>query len=396
MIAFILTQGLVFDAVLASKPPTTVQGVLAQSVSMTSQASQPSESRLVKLRNHDGSYKIGINAWRRRVVDAPNAVFDDVYTQQKAYLKELDWLEDDLAASKKKVEKARAEHKTQIAELEGKLAAAAKAQSLRTQITELEAKIAGQDLQMKTYKSRISELEAKLLTQELGLKKFKARSLELENMIAAQRKASSQDNSYTNTVGEEGKDQKTIRFDQTKSTTMVDPPKLVDGAQVKFMNWEHLIQRRLAADQSLDDTLHLDYVINQTAGEAQEQLVARLRSSSLSPITSAKEALAYLDLLYNDPELKTQDPRDFRPPQHGRDSFWILFSNFLWNAVKHKIPEEDWCKKLHEYMQWKYGSEAIDEFSTISTGTLKEVAKDLYLCVLRQRERNECVDLIES
>ncbi|KAL4965655.1 uncharacterized protein BDV14DRAFT_208623 [Aspergillus stella-maris] len=109
------------------------------------------------------------------------------------------------------------------------------------------------------------------------------------------------------------------------------------------------------------------YLINCTSGEAQDQLLTRLRSKVLAPVHDVKEAFEYLEMLYRDPELRTTD---------------------------HELPEEEWSQNLHEYLQLKLDID-IGEFSTYEDGTSKEVAKQVYLRLLRQGwEDGEGVDKI--
>jgi hypothetical protein len=251
----------------------------------------------------------------------------------------------------------------------------------------LEAKLAAQEEQLNASESRVSELETTLRKQETKLHAAKTQISELEARAMSHQCSTSQSDTSTAKVDE--KHQSTPASGST--FTAPDPPKLGDKAQLKFSNWKYLLQRKLAAVGESSDTAtsSLDYVISQTTGDAQEQLVARLRSVVLQPITNANEALEFLDLLYNDPELETRDPRDFKPPDQPRDGYWAAFSDFVWNAVKYKIPEDEWGFKLHEYMLVQFGEDMIGDFSTYSTGPLKELAKAIYLNVLRQTDQDE-------
>ncbi|KAL3443969.1 hypothetical protein BJX65DRAFT_311278 [Aspergillus insuetus] len=347
-----------------------------------SKAAHDKKARVVKLRNYIGSYKVDLNSWRMHSLDT---LFDDVYAQQEAYKDELDWLEEDIEAAKKRKSKHETEYKSRIADLEAKLAKQeTKAKSSSTRVLELEAKLAAQEEQLNASESRVSELETTLRKQETKLHAAKTQISELEARAGLHQCSNSQNDTSTAKVDE--KHQSTSASGST--FTAPEPPKLGDKAQLKFLNWKYLLQRKLAAVGEGSDTAtsSLDYVISQTTGEAQEQLVARLRSVVLKPIKNANEALEFLDLLYNDPELETRDPRDFKPPDQPRDGYWAAFSDFVWNAVKYKFPEDEWGFRLHEYMQVQFGEEIIGDFSTYSTGPLKELAKAIYLNVLRQTE----------
>ncbi|KAL3489696.1 hypothetical protein BJX62DRAFT_238827 [Aspergillus germanicus] len=348
----------------------------------SSKSAHDKKARVVKLRNYIGSYKVDLNSWRRHSLDT---LFDDVYSQQEAYKDELDWLEEDIEAAKKRKSKHDTEYKSRIADLEAKLAKQeTKAKTSSARVLELEAKLAAQEEQLNASESRVSELETTLRKQETKLHAAKTQISELEAREMSHQCSNSQSDTSTAKVDE--KHQSTPASGST--FTAPEPPKLGDKAQLKFLNWKYLLQRKLAAVGESSDTAtsSLDYVISQTSGEAQEQLVARLRSVVLKPITNANEALEFLDLLYNDPELETRDPRDFKPTDQPRDGYWAAFSDFVWNAVKYKIPEDEWGFKLHEYMLVQFGEDMIGDFSTYSTGPLKELGKAIYLNVLRQTE----------
>jgi uncharacterized coiled-coil protein SlyX len=314
-----------------------------------------------------------------------DTLFDDVYAQQEAYKDELGWLEEDVEAAKKRRSKLETEYKSRIVDLEAKLAKQeTKAKTSSTRVLELEAKLAAQEQQLNTSESRVSELETTLRKHEIKLHAAKAQISEVEARATSHQCSNSQND--TSTVKVDGKHRSTPASGST--FTVPDPPRLGDKAQLRFLNWKYLLQRKLAACEGTPDatTSSLDYVISQTSGEAQEQLVARLQSVVLKPITNANEAIKFLDLLYNDPELETRNPLDFKPPDQPRDAYWAAFSDFVWNAVKYKIPEDEWGCKLHEYMQVQFGDDIIGDFGTYSAGPLKEVAKEIYLNVLRRTE----------
>ncbi|KAJ0421838.1 hypothetical protein BJY00DRAFT_281883 [Aspergillus carlsbadensis] len=329
----------------------------ARPLIMSSRMAPDKKSRIVKLRNNNGSYKLDLNSWRRHSMDT---LFDDVYDQQNAYLDELDMLEDDLKAAEKRECKLGVQQESRDAKLQAKIAALERsAEGLRAATWDLKTDLAIRQQQLEAAKSRVSELEIQ---------------------IAADKKANSRSDAAAVDMGKD-------RSTHASGSTFIipDPPKLGGKVQIKFLSWKYLLQRKLAACDGtpIATTSSLDYVINQTSGEAQEQLIARLRSVVLKPITNANEALEFLDFLYNDPELETRDPPDFRPPDQPRDGYWAAFSDFVWNAVKYKIPEDEWGPKLHEYMQVQFGDDIIGDFSTYSAGPLKELAKEIYWNVLR-------------
>ncbi|KAL2834278.1 hypothetical protein BDW59DRAFT_137627 [Aspergillus cavernicola] len=141
---------------------------------------------------------------------------------------------------------------------------------------------------------------------------------------------------------------------------------------------------RLSVNYFDSPACRLSYLASRTSGEAQNQLLTRLRSTVLESITDITGAFAYLELLYDDPELEITDPKDFLSPDEGRDGFWKYFSDFIWNAVKYRFSKEQWSQKLHEYMQLKYGSD-IGDYASFPERFPKKLAKEIYLRLLRQR-----------
>ncbi|KAL2826559.1 hypothetical protein BJY01DRAFT_255957 [Aspergillus pseudoustus] len=370
---------------------------------MSSELAQVTEPRLVKLQNGDGSFKIGISSWLKHAMDSPQTLFDEVNAQQTAFSDRIKKLQSDLAAERlqwaahtAREAKSASEHRSKIAELEVRLSAKDNEfKDCKAQVIDLEGKLAEQRLQLKTSKARVSELEAKAVTQELQAKASRARVSELEARLSAHRRANSQSDADRSDLF---RGRSTWRSPNivVVSNTHPDPPKLVDGAQPKFSNWRYLMECSFPETENDPDTAAscLAYLVGRTSGEAQDQIVARLQSNTLPPITDGKGALDYLDMLYNDPELESDNPADYHPPGQGRDIFWKSFSDFIWNAVKYRYPEEDWSHRLHAYLRWKYGHETISEFSTFSQGGPKELAKEAYLCLLRRQEENGYLDLV--
>ncbi|KAL4983361.1 hypothetical protein BDW68DRAFT_191388 [Aspergillus falconensis] len=137
------------------------------------------------------------------------------------------------------------------------------------------------------------------------------------------------------------------------------------------------------ADHFDTPAARLAYLISRTSMEAQEQLVDRLQSKVLKPVTDVPDALEFLEMVYHQPELRTADVQDFRMPDEDLGDFWDYFRAFVWNAVRHELTEEEWPRKLHEFLRWKLNKD-IDFFFTYSEGPPKDLAKEVYLRLLRE------------
>ncbi|KAL2872413.1 uncharacterized protein BJX67DRAFT_376235 [Aspergillus lucknowensis] len=124
------------------------------------------------------------------------------------------------------------------------------------------------------------------------------------------------------------------------STTIPDPPKLVDGINPDFPSWRNLMEQKFTdnADHFDNATIRLGYLVGCTSGEAQDQLVARMQSKALEQITDVGEALDYLGFLCLDPELDGIDPGNIRLPHPERHEFWKHFRDFVFRAVQAELP----------------------------------------------------------
>ncbi|KAL3475784.1 hypothetical protein BJX99DRAFT_259041 [Aspergillus californicus] len=407
----------------------------------------PRTKRVVEGHLVDVDFKIDYSTWERRVTAGPSLLFDQIYEQQQIYKTRVSELVSLSTAQE-------ASHKAQISELEEKLALQiAQQKEYKTKITSLEFKLANygkkqqpsrfqdaecesisleqankqkeyweqednkiadftnprghgtvpietlegkvsaHEQQQKEYMARMEDLNGSLAIKDQMLNTCRDQIADLESQLAERADVEGIRSRATDTT-------KTKLMPQTdkpsRTEVLPDPPTLIDGIDPKFANWKYLMLLKLNANDDHFDSqqCRLAYTISRTSGESQDHLVSRLRSEVLAPIANAEDALKYLDMMYRDPELETTDPRDFRPPTDSRVSFWARFREFAWNAVKYKIPPEDWNEKLHDYLQWKTGKN-VGDFASFKGNTPKELAKEFYWRMMTQQwEDTDCFDLL--
>ncbi|PTU18471.1 hypothetical protein P175DRAFT_0503272 [Aspergillus ochraceoroseus IBT 24754] len=226
---------------------------------------------------------------------------------------------------------------------------------------------------------------------------FRTRISELENILAAKDDVKNESDSTMNEASEEENLSTALQIENItpiQSAETPDPPILTGHMALTFANWKFLMEKKLAADAGHFDTPgSISYLISRTSGEAQEQLLTRLRSKSLPPITNVKDALRYLTMLYDDPRPKVDHPVEFHSLRGEKSQFWNTFREFIWNVVKEEIPEANWGKKLFDYLEWTYDYEDKSlDFTCDLQGDPKKIAEQFYWYTVRERREGEDFD----
>lgn len=353
--------------------------------------SQGSGTHVIKARDGEQKFTIDINDWYKLAEREPNYLFSYIYEQQTSYVDAIQAMETKLseykiqAASqtdevyfKEIYEKQVAELNENLATLAHKLALAEdtnkgwekyknRVETWRNEKRLADATRAGKD------SARITELNIEVANQKHHIEGLEKKLRERDRMY---------DENADTTEG-------TLSEYEEYSCWLPEPPALIDGVDIKFANWRYLMEMKFRENSDHFDSpgSRLAYLISCTSGEAQEQLLTRLRSKILKSITDVPDALDYLEMVFHNPELRSTDVHDFRIPGEDTGSFWRLFRVFVWNAVKHELPEEDWGPKLHEFLQWKLDKD-IGDYSSYQEGTSKELAKEVFLRLLRQEWDN--------
>lgn len=352
--------------------------------------SKGSGAHLIKARDGGEKFTIDINEWYELAEGQPDYLFSYIYEQQSSYV-------DAIHAANTKL----SEYKIQMASLMDEVDSKEKYEK---QIAKLNEKLAelGRQLELskdcnkgwEKYKNQIEKWRnEKRLAEATRSGKDSARIADLNIQVANQKrhieglekKLRVHDGMYDEIADTtEGTVHPLFEY-EVFSSWLPEPPALVDGVGVKFANWRYLMEMKFRENSDHFDTpgSRLAYLISCTSGEAQDQLLTRLRSKILKSITDVPDALEYLEMVFHNPELRSTDVHDFRFPGEDPSSFWRLFRAFVWNAVKHELPEEDWSPKLHEFLQWKLEKD-IGDFSSYQEGTSKELAKEVFLRLLRQ------------
>ncbi|RDW90660.1 uncharacterized protein DSM5745_02435 [Aspergillus mulundensis] len=247
----------------------------------------------------------------------------------------------------------------------------------------LSAQLEGEKMEHETSRGQIAELSDRLDAQTQQQEAYKDRIAELENKLTAQ------------TTLHDGNTSEGTYFSFTETTqtkALPDPPLLNDKDYPSVANWKYLMEMKFRenADHFDSPAARLAYLISRTTSEVQDQLVDRLRSKVLEPITDVRDALEFLEMVYHRPELGTTDVEDFRMPDENLGSFWEYFKAFIWNAVRNELPETEWPRKLHEFLRLRVINN-VDFFFTYPESSPKDLAKEVYLRLLRQGQHDEIV-----
>lgn len=350
--------------------------------------------QVLKARHGDQKFTIDIDDWFERVEEEPDYLFGYMYEQQSSYV-------DTIQASHTKLSEYKSQMNDMTDELERLKVSKEKD---KKQIAELNEKLAASNHKLKlsedhnkrweTYKNEVDKWKTeKQLAEAARAGKDSARITELNIEVAFQ-KQRIEELEKKSGAHDIMKDEITDPTEGTFyppseyevfSSWLPEPPALVDGVDIKFANWKYLMEMKFRENHDHFDTpgSRLAYLISCTSGEAQDQLLTRLRSKILKSITDVPDALEYLEMVFHNPELRSTDVHDFRFPGEDTGSFWRFFRAFVWNAVKHELLEEDWSPKLHEFLQLKLDKD-IGDFSSYQEGTSKELAKEVFLRLLRQ------------
>jgi len=345
---------------------------------------------LIKARDGEQKFTIDINEWYELAEGQPDYLFSYIYEQQSSYV-------DAIHAANTKL----SEYKIQMASLMDEVESKEKYEK---QIAKLNEKLAelGRQLELskdcnkgwEKYKNQVEKWRnEKRLAEATRTGKDSARIADLNIQVANQKhhieglekKLGVHDGMYDEIADTtEGTVHSLLEY-EVFSSWLPEPPALIDGVDIKFANWRYLMEMKFRENSDHFDTpgSRLAYLISCTSGEAQDQLLTRLRSKILKSITDIPDALEYLEMVFHKPELRSTDVHDFRFPDEAPSSFWRLFRPVVWNAVKHELPEEDWSPKLHEFLQWKLEKD-IGDFPSYQEGTSKELAKEVFLRLLRQ------------
>ncbi|KAL4998077.1 hypothetical protein BDV10DRAFT_185686 [Aspergillus recurvatus] len=228
------------------------------------------------------------------------------------------------------------EEKARVAELNKELAARAQGleanQKLivgwKSHINETEEKAAELFVQKETVQKQSAGIIGLLNEQESD----KDRIADLENRLATQ--TTSYDRSTSDASATEATFFSFTGITPTKA--LPDPPQLSGKGYPSVANWKYLMEMKFRENPDHFDTpaARLAYLISRTSMEAQDQLVDRLRSKVLKPITDVRDALDFLEMVYHQPELRTTDAQDFRMPDEDLGDFWDYFRASVWNAVR--------------------------------------------------------------
>ncbi|KAL4948002.1 hypothetical protein BDW69DRAFT_199216 [Aspergillus filifer] len=359
--------------------------------------------RTLKARDNSGKFTIDLAEWYNMQDGDAEYLFDVLYEQQTSYVSTIQDMQEKLAEYRNECDEVEQSSVSQLVDMEMKLRAQQQEESsLKSQIEELRKALASKDkmenelqglnaklreiliIKCKQHdesKKQIAELKVKMVDQEDQEKNHKADIAKLSDEISSQIQQLEADKARIAALEKEIQTQgmayaKAASVAESATSLASTHPNRTfkDGVDPKFINWQFLMEMKFVQDAE-----HFN-----TPASPQDQLLTRLRS----------KAFEYLEMLYRDPELRTTDVRDFRFPGEADPFFWNYYRTFLWNAVKHELPEEEWSQKLHEYLQLKLDMD-IGEFSTYEEGTSKEIAKQIYLRLLRQGwEDGEGIDKI--
>ncbi|KAL4910402.1 hypothetical protein BDW74DRAFT_173860 [Aspergillus multicolor] len=248
----------------------------------------------------------------------------------------------------------------------------------------LSSELEEEKMQHETSKCQIAKLSDKVAAQTRQLEVYKDRFAELENRLTAQ------------TILHDGNTSEASyrSFTETTQTkALPDPPLLSDQDHPSVANWKYLMEMKFHenADHFDSPAARLAYLISRTTKEVQDQLVDRLRSKVLKPITDVRDALEFLEMVYHQPELGTTDVEDFRMPDENLGNYWEYFRAFIWNAVRNELPEAEWPQNLHEFLRLR-GVRNVDPFFMYpEESSPKDLAKEIYLGILRQGQYEDIV-----
>jgi hypothetical protein len=154
-----------------------------------------------------------------------------------------------------------------------------------------------------------------------------------------------------------------------KSTKIPDPPQLSDGKDPTFEAWRVQVNGkfRVNADHFDSEEAKMYYVLNRTTGDAQVHLLPRYEDEAEDPFESAKEMIAYLATIFEDP-FKVQNARyDYRKwqmkPAH---TFSDFYTKFLHVAGQARIPLEDYQPDLFEKLTLELQRAVLPSFQTFT------------------------------
>ncbi|KAL4863873.1 hypothetical protein BDV12DRAFT_206111 [Aspergillus spectabilis] len=364
---------------------------------------QENPTQVLKAKGPSGDFTLGRAQWLTRIDLEPDCLFDALCEQQRSYIGSVHDLQDEVSdykhdvhsledklSAKRQYEK---DDKKKIEDLEAKLSVKWQHErDHKKKIEDPKAKIQQQEqdhkLKLATHgereknnKMRIADLDERLEVRAQRQKYLEDQIAELESRLAAQATVSDQS---TTKLADRVETKASATSNSSATMGLPDPPMLIDGVDPKFANWRYLMDLTFKAKS--------DYLDTPTC----RLLVTRLRSKILKPIMDVEEAFEYLGMAYHEPELRTADPADFWPTGESNGDFWNHFRVFVWNVVKFEVPEEDWNQKLHEYLQLVLKTD-IGDFSSYPDSTTKELAKGIFLHMMRQQwEDTACSETVED
>ncbi|KAL3475783.1 hypothetical protein BJX99DRAFT_259040 [Aspergillus californicus] len=248
-------------------------------------------------------------------------------------------------------------------------------------VASLKAIISRQRHKKKAYKARLVTMGKKIAVSKQQEKHLRARILDLEGRLDSQEaihgvtKVELAAGSKGGTNGNPGR--------ASLSETIAHPPRFEDGLRLTFMNWRFLVEQKFAVngDHFESTAGQIAYLISCMSGEAQDQLVTRMRSTAFKPIEDVKQALDYMEMLYGiTPRGDNLDSLPFFDKHNAM--FWKHFRNFVWCAVKFEYSEKEWRERLYRYLYRKYKKDyrlaKISDLLSFDQGTAKDLAEEFY------------------